>query len=103
MLNTQTEWSSLREAVGSLSVESHPLYRGGAPQQCDVIVLEDRAYCSGFEGYFEVDFDESKAQKPDNLLKVVYRRYVRTIAAATLALALTGCAGQSAPRSSGSR
>lgn len=72
VLNTQTEWSSLREAVGSLSVEGHPLYRGGAPQQCDVIVLEDRAYCSGFEGYFEVDFDESKAQKPDNLLKVVY-------------------------------
>lgn len=72
VLNTETDWESLQEAVGALAVDGHPLYRGSAPQRCDVIVLDGEAYCSGWDGYFEVEFDQSQAQKPDNLLRVVY-------------------------------
>lgn len=72
VLNTETDWSSLKEVVDALAVQGHPLYRGEPHHLCDVIVMGDRAYFSGWMGYSEVNFDESQAQKPDNLLRVVY-------------------------------
>ena len=72
VLNMETDWSDLTEIVGDLAVEGHPLYRGKVPGQGDVFVLEDRAYFYGWEGFFEVGFDQTQAMKPDNLLRVVY-------------------------------
>lgn len=72
VLNTETDWEDLQEVVGNLLVNGHPLYRGEPHHVCDVIVMGDRAYFSGWMGYSEVNFDESKARKPDNLLRVVY-------------------------------
>lgn len=72
VLNAETDWSNLREAVSALVANGHPLYRGEPHHPCDVIVIDDRAFFNGWMGYSEVNFDESKAQKPDNLLKVVY-------------------------------
>lgn len=52
--------------------EPPPLHRGRSLSVSDIVVTEDGAYfCDSF-GFKKVDFDESQAQKPDNLLKVVY-------------------------------
>lgn len=50
----------------------HPLHRGHSLSVSDIVTTDDGAfYCDSF-GFQKVNFDESKAIKPDNLLKVVY-------------------------------
>lgn len=50
----------------------HPLHRGHSLSVSDIVTTDDGAfYCDSF-GFQKVDFDESKAFKPDNLLKIVY-------------------------------
>ncbi len=50
----------------------HPLMRGHSLSVSDVVVKEDGAYFCDSTVFERVDFDESKTQKPDNLLTVVY-------------------------------
>ena len=50
----------------------HPLFRGHSLSVSDVVVMEDRAHFCQPVGFQEVEFDTSKTQKPDNLIKVVY-------------------------------
>lgn len=52
--------------------EKHPLYRGHSLSVSDVVVTEKGAYyCDSF-GFQKIEFDESKTQKPDNLIRVLY-------------------------------
>lgn len=52
--------------------EKHPLYRGHSLSVSDVVVTENGAYyCDSF-GFQKIEFDESKTQKPDNLIRVLY-------------------------------
>ncbi len=50
----------------------HPLFRGHSLSVSDVVVMDNRAYFCQPVGFQEVEFDTSKTQKPDNLIKVVY-------------------------------
>ena len=50
----------------------HPLFRGHSISVSDVIVMNGRANCVQPVGFDEVDFDISKTQKPDDLMRVVY-------------------------------
>lgn len=63
---------SLEEIFYRFNNEKHPLYRGHSLSVSDVVVTENGAYfCDSF-GYKKIEFDESKTQKPDNLIQVLY-------------------------------
>ena len=50
----------------------HPLFRGHSLSVTDVIVNENGAFFCDSSEYRKIDFDESKTQKPDNLMRIVY-------------------------------
>lgn len=50
----------------------HPLFRGHSITVSDVIVMNGRANCVQPVGFNEVEFDVSKTQKPDDLMRVVF-------------------------------
>lgn len=52
--------------------EPQPLHRGHTLSVSDIVTTEDGAfYCDRF-GFQKVDFDESMAQKPRDLLRILY-------------------------------
>lgn len=63
---------NLEDVFARFNTEGHPLHRGHSLSVSDVVLTEDGAYFCDTIGFKEIDFDESKAHKPDNLLKVVY-------------------------------
>ena len=50
----------------------HPLYRGRSMSVSDVVVTEEGAFFCDSVGFAQIGFDESKTQKSDDLLRVVY-------------------------------
>lgn len=63
---------NLEDVFSKFNTEGHPLHRGHSLSVSDVVLTEDGAfYCDTF-GFKDIDFDESKVQKPDDLLKIVY-------------------------------
>lgn len=50
----------------------HPLFRGQRLSVSDVIVNENGAFFCDSAGFRKIDFDESKTQKPDNLMRIIY-------------------------------
>ena len=54
------------------NTDGHPLHRGHSLSVSDIVVTTDGAYYCDSVGFKKVDFDESKTQKPDNLMAVVY-------------------------------
>lgn len=50
----------------------HPLFRGHSLSVTDVIVNENGAFFCDSSEYRKIDFDESKTQKPDNLMRIIY-------------------------------
>ncbi len=63
---------NLEDVFAKFNTEGHPLHRGHSLSVSDVVLTEDGAfYCDTF-GFKDIDFDESKVQKPDDLLKIVY-------------------------------
>ena len=68
----EVECSDLEGVYTAFNTQPQPLHRGHSLSVSDIVVNEDGAYfCDSF-GFKKVDFDESQAQKPDNLLKIVY-------------------------------
>lgn len=64
--------NSLEDVYRKFNTEGHPLHRGHSLSVSDIIVTNDGAYYCDSVGFKKVDFDESKTQKPDNLMTVVY-------------------------------
>lgn len=63
---------NLEDVFARFNTEGHPLHRGHSLSVSDVVLTEDGAYFCDTIGFKEIDFDESKAHKPDDLLKIVY-------------------------------
>lgn len=63
---------NLEDVFSRFNTEGHPLHRGHSLSVSDVVLTEDGAYFCDTIGFKEIDFDESKAHKPDDLLKIVY-------------------------------
>ena len=62
----------LEEIYRSFNTGAVPLHRGHSLSVSDVVRTEDGAfYCDSF-GFQKIDFDESLAQKPDGLLRILY-------------------------------
>ena len=64
--------TNLEDVFCKFNMESHPLHRGHSLSVSDVVLTEDGAFFCDSIGFKEIDFDESQAHKPDNLLKIVY-------------------------------
>ena len=54
------------------NTEGHPLHRGHSLSVSDVVVTDQGAFFCDSIGFKEIPFDESKTQKPENLMRVVY-------------------------------
>lgn len=64
--------NDLEEVYQMFNIEGHPLHRGGQMNVSDIVVTDNGAYFCDRIGFKKVDFDESLAHTPDNLLSVVY-------------------------------
>ena len=68
----EVETEDLEEIYMRFNREGHPLHRGHSMSVSDVVKTDKGMYyCDSF-GFTKIDFDETQATKPDNLLKVVY-------------------------------
>ncbi len=68
----EVDCSNLEAVYSLFNNGGHPLHRGHSLSISDVVVTEKGAfYCQDF-GFQQVSFDESQAQKPSDLLRVVY-------------------------------
>lgn len=72
VFNAELDESDLEAIYTRFNTEGHPLHRGHSLSVSDVVIVEDKAYICQSVGFKEVKFDESKTQKPDNLMRVVY-------------------------------
>ena len=63
---------SLEEIFYRFNHEKHPLYRGHSLSVSDVVVTDKGTFFCDTLGYKEIEFDESKTQKQDNLIRVLY-------------------------------
>lgn len=63
---------NLEDVFARFNTEGHPLHRGHSLSVSDVVLTENGAFFCDTIGFKEIDFDESKAHKPDSLLKIVY-------------------------------
>lgn len=63
---------NLEDVFARFNTEGHPLHRGHSLSVSDVVLTENGAFFCDTIGFKEIDFDESKAHKPDNLLQIVY-------------------------------
>ena len=63
---------NLEDVFVKFNTDGHPLHRGHSLSVSDVVLTEDGAYFCDTIGFKDIDFDESKAHKPDDLLKIVY-------------------------------
>ena len=63
---------NLEDVFARFNTEGHPLHRGHSLSVSDVVLTENGAFFCDTIGFKEIDFDESKAHKPDDLLKIVY-------------------------------
>lgn len=52
--------------------QGHPLFRGHSLSVSDVVVTDRGAFFCDSIGFKEISFDESRTQKPGNLMRVVY-------------------------------
>lgn len=72
VFNAEIENSLPEDVFIKFNTEMHPLFRGHSLSVSDVVVTPHGAFfCDNF-GFKKIDFDESKTQKPDNLMRVVY-------------------------------
>jgi len=72
VLDAEVNEMGLEEIFYRFNHEKHPLYRGHSLSVSDVIVTDKGTFFCDVFGYKEIEFDESKTQKPENLIQVLY-------------------------------
>ncbi len=65
--------SNPADIMSKINTDDHPLYRGNKISDSDVIVTGEKSYICQKDGFREIDFDSSIAQKPNNLMRIVYK------------------------------
>lgn len=66
------EYDSIEDLENMFNENGHPLYRGEALKTSDIVVTDGGAFYYDAGTLRGVYFDETLAEKPKNLLKVVY-------------------------------
>ena len=72
VFNAELGNGDLEEIYTKFNIERHPLHRGDSLSVSDVVVTDQGAYFCDSSGFEKIDFDESKTQKPDDLMRVLY-------------------------------
>ena len=72
VFSAELDTTNLEEIHRMMKFEGHPLMRAANLTVSDVVVINGRAHICQPRGFEEIDFDVSKTQKPDNLMRVVY-------------------------------
>ena len=72
VFNAEMDFNGLDALYTQFNTIGHPLHRGGQMKVSDIIVTDDGAFYFDRFGFAPVDFDVSQAQKPENLMTVVY-------------------------------
>lgn len=72
VFNAEIDYKGLEQLYAMFNTTGHPLHRGHSMSVSDVVVTEEGAFFCDVAGFAEIGFDESKTQKPADLLKVVY-------------------------------
>jgi len=72
VFSAELDTSNLEEIHRMMKFEGHPLMRAANLTVSDVVVINGRASICQPRGFESIDFDVSKTQKPDNLMRVVY-------------------------------
>lgn len=68
----EVDCDNLEEVLIKFTAEGHPLHRGHSLSVSDVVATEEGAFYCEPDGFKKIDFDESRTQKPGNLLKTIY-------------------------------
>lgn len=72
VLRADVDCESIEQLYTLLNTKGHPLHHGGQMKVSDVVVTDQGAfYCDRF-GFAKIEFDESKAQIPDGMMRVLY-------------------------------
>ncbi len=72
VFNAEIKESNLEMIYQQFNTEGHPLFRGHSLSVSDVVVTDSGAYFCDSIGFQKIQFDESQAQKPDGLMRIVY-------------------------------
>ena len=72
VFNAEMDFDGLQDLFIIFNTTGHPLHRGHSMSVSDVVVTDEGAFFCNNIGFAQVDFDESKTQKPDDLMRVVY-------------------------------
>lgn len=72
VFNAELDEADLEGIFTRFNTEGHPLHRGHSLSVSDIVVTDDGAFFCDSIGFEAVDFDESKAHKPNNLMRIVY-------------------------------
>ena len=73
VFNADIETTDLERIFERFNTTHHPLFRGHSMSVSDVVVTEKGAFFCDSVGFKPIDFDESKTQKPEDMIKVVYK------------------------------
>ena len=72
VLRADVDCEDLEQLYTMLNISGHPLYHGGQMKVSDVVVTDEGAFYCDRVGFVGIEFDESKAQIPEGMMRVIY-------------------------------
>ena len=72
VLRADVDCENLEQLYTMLNISGHPLHHGGQMKVSDVVVTEEGAFYCDRVGFVGIEFDESKAQIPEGMMRVLY-------------------------------
>ena len=72
VLRANVDCENLEQLYSMLNTDGHPLYHGGEMKVSDVVVADQGAFYYDGPGFTGINFDESKAQIPEGMMRVLY-------------------------------
>ena len=72
VFNAEIDETEPEEIYARFNTDGHPLFRGHSLSVSDVVVTDDGALFCDTVGFTKIPFDESKANKPADLMRIVY-------------------------------
>ena len=72
VLRADVDCEDLEQLYTMLNISGHPLHHGSQMKVSDVVVTDEGAFYCDRVGFVGIEFDESKAQIPVGMMRVLY-------------------------------